>query len=183
MRNPMISSLLKSINESVDKTLRKTTLTLGNFIEKLEALPVSKQIIFSYPSDNPEQPNYKIFGLGSLDSYRGYYKYLAIEPSEHIGTVKEALQNAKEAVNQTYEGYKGGDYEMDTNTLIWCANWGSASGLKIVDVIEEDQHIIVKTMLEKDEEFDYDEMATKAEKKMHEDIDKAVIEAARKKTK
>lgn len=63
-------------------------------------------------------------GFGNPHSYRGYYHCLAFEPMEGV-TVAQMLEDAKNAIGSTYEGYKGGDYEMDGNTSVYIAHYGS----------------------------------------------------------
>ena len=62
-------------------------------------------------------------GFNNPHSYRGYYEDLAFEPAENV-TVGEMLKCAKEALGQTFSGYKGGDYTMKKYTTVWLANYG-----------------------------------------------------------
>lgn len=62
-------------------------------------------------------------GFRQPDSYRGYYDQLAFEPVKNI-TVGAMLACAKEAMGKTYQGYKGGDFEMHQYTDVWLACWG-----------------------------------------------------------
>ena len=84
-------------------------MTLGNLIKKLEDYPNKNKIVkmgFNYPH-----------------SYRGYYEELAFEPCENI-MVKEMLFNANGALNNTFYGYKGGEYFMDESNRCWIAEYG-----------------------------------------------------------
>ncbi|GAB7044878.1 hypothetical protein [Catenuloplanes indicus] len=63
-------------------------------------------------------------GFGSPHSYRGFYEQLAFEPIENT-TVGAMLDAACEALDATYEGYKGGTYRMDSLTECWLAEYGS----------------------------------------------------------
>lgn len=51
-------------------------------------------------------------GFGEPMSYRGDYGQLAFEPARNV-SVASMLKHAKSALNQTFTGYKGGDFLMD----------------------------------------------------------------------
>jgi hypothetical protein len=69
-------------------------------------------------------------GFTNPHSYRGHYEDLAFEPIAEI-TTKEMLTKARGAVGTTYQGYKGGSYEMGSNTRCWISKEGSADGVSI----------------------------------------------------
>ena len=54
-------------------------------------------------------------GFDSPHSYRGYYDQLAFEPTDNI-LISDMLKCAKEALNSTYTGYKGGKFTMTKET-------------------------------------------------------------------
>src|SRR5690606_36368854 len=89
--------------------------TLGEVIAHLVALPSTQTVErgFTHPH-----------------SYRGYYEDLAFEPCCEV-TVAHMLETARKALDQTFEGYKGGDYVMTEDTPCWLAEYGS-TGLPIV---------------------------------------------------
>lgn len=62
-------------------------------------------------------------GFGSPHSYRGYYEDLAFEPVENT-TIGEMLTWAESALDETYQGYKGGTYFMNDWTRVWLAAYG-----------------------------------------------------------
>ena len=71
-----------------------------------------------------QDPNFIVKkGFHEPHSYRGYYEQLAFEPCDNI-SCKEMLEAAKEALDKTYEGYKGGDFKMTQYTEVWIANYG-----------------------------------------------------------
>lgn len=78
------------------------------------------------------QPASKIvrFGFSEPMSYRGYYDELAFRPAENV-TIGSMLENARSALGQTFEGYKGGSYKMDEYTDCWIAEYGESGGDKI----------------------------------------------------
>ena len=75
-------------------------------------------------------------GVGTVDSYRGYYQDLALEPSiREPGTVGQLLDLLDSAWGRDFHGYKGGTYTMTGRTLLWVACWGDASGLMLTRIV------------------------------------------------
>lgn len=62
-------------------------------------------------------------GFGEADSYRGYYDQIAFKPKNNV-KVKDLLKEAKKALNNTYYGYKGGEFTMNVNTPVNIAEHG-----------------------------------------------------------
>lgn len=85
---------------------------LGDLIEFLESL----------------EQDALIMGLGSPDSYRGYYDQLAFEPTDQMMVVGRLLADVKECVGRTFTGYKGGEYTMTERTSVWIARYGTTAG-------------------------------------------------------
>ncbi|MFJ2206016.1 hypothetical protein [Streptomyces microflavus] len=69
-------------------------------------------------------------GFDNPHSYRGYYDELAFEPTENI-TVADMAAAAWAAMDETFEGYKGGQYTMTGDTDCWLSYEGSAGGEEI----------------------------------------------------
>lgn len=111
-------------------------MLLGELIKHLEALDPELEVRFG-------NSDY----VGRFTSYRGIYAHLALEngTAYHSGfeeqgyvkheTVGELLETCKGTVGQTFQGYKGGDYEMGVDAPIWLAEWGESSGIALVDVV------------------------------------------------
>jgi hypothetical protein len=89
--------------------------SLGEVISHLEKLP--RDMIVSN-------------GFGNPHSYRGIYADLAFEPKSNT-TVGKMLDEAKTAVGEVYEGYKGGNFEMGLYSDCWLAEFG-CSGVPII---------------------------------------------------
>jgi hypothetical protein len=106
------------------------SLNLGQLIERLKLSPATNQVVIGEHRWNP----------GGLDSYRGYYADLAIDPDfekvdeEDETNVSVLVKRLESAVGRTYEGYKGGDFTMDLHTRVWCSPYGEASGLRVHSV-------------------------------------------------
>lgn len=77
-------------------------MKLGDLITLLEKFPADKKVSQ---------------GFGNPHSWRGAYAELAFEPIGET-TVGEMLAAAKEAVGQTYTGWKGGDFTMGLDTPV-----------------------------------------------------------------
>ncbi len=75
-------------------------------------------ILEKYPQDKVCK-----YGFGEADSYRGFYERIAFEPKSFV-TVGQMLTEAKKAVGVTFNGYKGGEYVMDGETLVHIAPYG-----------------------------------------------------------
>lgn len=63
------------------------------------------------------------YGFEKAGSYRGFYERLAFEPKTFV-TVGQMLAEAKKAVGVTFNGYKGGEFAMDEETLVHIAPYG-----------------------------------------------------------
>lgn len=69
-----------------------------------------------------------------VNSYRGYYEDLAIEPSPE-GTTAGALARVLEAALwSVFIGYKGGFYTMGEQTFVWLSRYGSVSDMLVTGV-------------------------------------------------
>jgi len=84
-----------------------------------------------------EDPN-KVIALGfhNPHSYRGDYADLAFEPATRC-RVGDMLATAEQALDQVYEGYKGGEYRMTAYSQVWIANEGSSSGTLLSPTVLE----------------------------------------------
>ncbi|MCA1021540.1 hypothetical protein [Halobacillus litoralis] len=85
---------------------------------------------------------------GEFDSYRGYYQDLALgfewkdQELNTVGSLKEMLEKALKIGGM--HGYKGGNYRITPDTLVWLANYGSC-GKMIVDLKEIEGRLILIT--------------------------------------
>jgi len=71
---------------------------------------------------------------GDLGSYRGYYEDLAIEAAEPAGKhakplmAREFSADLEAMLWTTITGYKGGNYQVTRDTLVWVSEYGECSG-------------------------------------------------------
>lgn len=116
-------------------------ITLGQLIDALKTASPTGSVRFDWCDLHP----------AGLASYRGYYEDLAIgfmcEKWTPIVTVSDFLLECQSAIGKTFEGYKGGDFEMDRDTVLWVANYGSSTGWAIVGVKVTEFGVTLKTKL------------------------------------
>ena len=113
-------------------------MTLGEMIATLKRKDPDKQITFGFGYSRPT----------GVDSYRGYYEDLAIGYQSCAECTVEKLLKMLESVHgKTLTGYKGGDYLMDDDTVVWAANYGLSGGMAIVDIVDMRYEIWIKTEL------------------------------------
>ena len=97
--------------------------SLGDLIERLSPIPLMQE---PWGERLPE-PKTVRFDFGNtmpieLSSYRGSYEELSIIYSGDYDkrlTVEQFLARLKTAVGETFQGWKGGDFVMDTITPLW----------------------------------------------------------------
>ncbi len=141
-------NLLLALADAFDNRF-ENVLTLKELITKLEQFDGTLKVII--------KNNSEIIEFDSIGSYRGIYKYLAIgdgySDEEFIGhgktfksnTVADIINLLKECNNNYFTGYKGGDFKMSDNTKMWVSDYGIASELGIVDVVQQDDKIVILT--------------------------------------
>lgn len=78
--------------------------------------------LIEFLEKHPEEKRVKT-GFGNPHSYRGHYYELAFEVIENT-TVGEMLESAKSALGETYQGYKGGNFQMNEYTDCHLAKYG-----------------------------------------------------------
>lgn len=140
----MLDNATEHMRAEVMKTSRQ--LTLGELIIKLEAIPIKvgddeQEVRFDFGSFYPN----------GLMSWRGSYRELAIDYSDKWDDnnkppkLSQFIKELKEAIGKTYEGYKGGDFIMGKTTPIWVAHYGDSGETAVVDILDEDYKIILRT--------------------------------------
>ena len=150
-------------------------MKLRTLIAKLEKVDQQKPLRFENThtegkgyKDIPEADKYNIdphrAGVGKFHSWRGNYVEFAIEPTEEVRTVADTLQELKNALGKTFEGYKGGEFTATGYSPIYCAQYGRSSAwtrtgeiyefldgttqtlsvhLKLTDVIERENEVVI----------------------------------------
>jgi len=134
---------MDKLYEEVDARIKKMlhdngVMTLGAMISALEPLDPSLSIYFDFCG----------FGPGGFMSYWGYYNHLAVdfkEPDRPKDTVGNFLRRCKNALGETFEGYKGGDFVMDETTPVWVDRYGHGGGTAIVGIREVGFGVVIDT--------------------------------------
>jgi hypothetical protein len=124
--NPM-RVLLDQIKKQAQSQRSETQMTLGKLIDRLSQL----------------DPAMGIDGLCEPHSYRGYYSDLAFERCNDKRTVADVLAMAKDCMGETFQGYKGGNFDMTMSTPVWVADYGSC-GMKIMSVDDKGSLTLAK---------------------------------------
>jgi len=135
--------IMKGIFAEVEVTRKREQdesgqILLGELIARLAPLPGHLIVKVSTPDG-------LLSNTDGLSSYRGYYSDLAIERGGSEVTIAEMVDRLQNAVGETYEGYKGGDYTMSRSTPVWVASYGEASGWLVIDVVLEENVIVIVT--------------------------------------
>jgi hypothetical protein len=115
-----IQAMMSGMSAQWQKERSESQMTLGKLIETLAAMP----------------PEMELEGFGEAHSYRGYYSDLAFKKMEQKTTASKALEMARVCMGEVFTGYKGGDFQMGSNTPVWIANYG-ACGMKIMAIRDD----------------------------------------------
>lgn len=136
------------LQEHVDRTIcaaraaqfaASDQLSLGQIIDQCKSIPVHEEpqlVVFDFEYAAPT----------GLDSWRGVYAELALSFS--FGdemTLPDFLALTEAAVGKTYEGYKGGDFTMTSETPVWVANYGNAGSTAITGVFDDGWQVVLMT--------------------------------------
>ncbi|MDE2105112.1 MAG: hypothetical protein KGL39_48180 [Patescibacteria group bacterium] len=131
-----MNDLMSQVNETIAQQLANKLMTLGELIDFLELQPQDYEVRFDFTDQGP----------GPLNSYRGYYDHLAFTGTRHPPMVSEVLADAKHALDNTFEGYKGGTYLMTRDTPLWYASdLGECHNTGIVKLTDEGGNIVMHT--------------------------------------
>jgi len=114
-----IQALVDGMTAGFKAERAKTQMTLGDVIDRLGQM----------------DQTIEMEGIGYAHSYRGYYSDLAFGRCDKR-KVADVLEVAKECMGKTFEGYKGGDFDMGRNTPVWIASYGSC-GTRIMAINDD----------------------------------------------
>lgn len=127
-----LADYLQATREGTHEGMR-----LGEIIEALKVFEPATRVEFDFGGFEPT----------GLDSYRGYYSDLAIGFGSEGLNAGQLLAELQGAVGKTFEGYKGGKYEMDLSTPVWVANYGRSHGVAVVYVEAQSWRAVLRTAL------------------------------------
>lgn len=115
------------------------TLSLGELIALLKTREPGQEVRFDFCGTQPV----------SVASYRGFYDHLAVGWSAEYSnerTVLWVLNMLDKCIDDTFCGYKGGEYLMTADTPIWVASRGEADSTAIVGLDERCNYMtVIKT--------------------------------------
>lgn len=112
MTKSEFENLFSTIGKAWQQERAETQMTLGSLLKTLDGL---------HAIDLVE-------GFKRPHSYRGYYDDVAFEPAGERMKVCDLIAICKSAMGKTFEGWKGGSFEMDETTPVWIAERGSYGG-------------------------------------------------------
>lgn len=122
------------LQEFINKTFEceklkreRDNYNLGNLIEDLSKYPRNACV---------EIRPFNLYPTG-FDSYRGYYSDLSIDytlDGYNCLNCGQLLDKAKECIDKVFVGYKGGDFKMTKNSVIWLANYGRTTDVILTGV-------------------------------------------------
>jgi hypothetical protein len=96
------------------------TMTLGQLADHLEQAPGSLDLPVEFRGCGLDG-----HAPHAIDSWRGNYADLALEPAEGIRhTVNELLALLHGADGDEFQGYKGGTFTMNRDTPVWVDAYG-----------------------------------------------------------
>ncbi len=110
--------------------------TLGEFIDLLVAQPGANRIIADMPIEEYGEIEGTNHTPGEFTSYRGDYADLSICPGEGKTTAEEMVRRARACLGKVFHGWKGGDFEMGKDTIVWMADSGAWPGRAVTDVVD-----------------------------------------------
>src|SRR5262245_21405288 len=126
-------------NSNQERRSSATNMRLGQFIDALSACDPLLPLVLEDGK-----------GIHDLMSYRGYYEDLAISPQSNIKTVGEVLVQARDALGEVFQGYKGGDFPMNKLSFLWVGEYGESGGNVLTSVEPVADRVVVKTTLHDD---------------------------------
>ena len=112
-------------------------ISLGQLIDALGRREDDQKVRFDFGYMHPT----------GLHSYRGFYEDLAIGHTDEgeAPTVKEFLTQLREAVGETFHGWKGGSYRMDHDSSLWVDQSSHASGTIVTGIAESSWQTVITT--------------------------------------
>ena len=122
-------------------------MKLGQFIKKLEQLIKkhgNQRVYFGFGETYPTDVN----------SWRGDYSQLALGWNCNYcqsANSEKLLRICKTAGISTFQGYKGGEYNMNYDVGLYADNWGISSQTIITNIIFDDFKFVIITKHKRDD--------------------------------
>lgn len=130
-----LQAMMDAVTDAVRETRKDYHLTLGGLIDFLESHKGSgKMVMYEGECTSPGEPM----------SYRGHYADLSFEDSQDVRTVDEVLQDCQKSLLAVFDGYKGGHFTMGADAPLWRSEYGTASGLAIIQTkVSDDEDLVL----------------------------------------
>lgn len=114
-------------------------ITLGELIDSLKRCKPDEAVRFDFCMTTPT----------TLDSYRGYYEDLALgwtaQENYPEPLVATFLAYLKSMLGKTVHGYKGGEYTVERDQILWVANYSDTGDTVITGVHRSSVAVIITT--------------------------------------
>ena len=124
--------------EARAEAMSKSQLMVGELLAYLKALPGDLLVTW----DDGAQ-------IGECSSYRGYYQDLGLETGHLPMTVSSLVNQVKGMLGSTMEGYKGGDFLVSRDTLVWRHEWGTTrNAARVIGVERVGDGVVLQTAVE-----------------------------------
>lgn len=128
----MLNGAMARMNQ--ERRASATNMRLGQFIDALRSCAPTLPLVLESGG-----------GVSGFISYRGYYEDLCIQPQTEPQLVGVVLGQAQAAMGEVFQGYKGGDYPMHRDSLLWVSGYGTASGNRLTGVRAEADRVVIET--------------------------------------
>lgn len=129
-----LQKLLNAFSATQREARSQYHVTLGDAVKALEQISAVKPVVY----DDGKSPNEAM-------SYRGYYHDLAMNDADGAVTSSDLLEELKAALGSEMTGYKGGGYTMGDETPMWRSEYGDASGVAWVGIVETPDFVLIQT--------------------------------------
>ena len=134
-----LQEILNNAVQNIKQERLKTSpqWTLGELIVALESVQDKSLRVFL---DSMEIPTHFI-------SWRGSYDELVIEFDKTSSplSVKEFLVKAKNALSETFFGYKGGEFTMGRRTPLWVDHCEEGSHRGVIGLETKEDKVLIMT--------------------------------------
>jgi len=121
--------------------MQQEQFSLGQLITEIE-----KHDLKNDNSDKEIYFDFAYFKPTFLSSWRGSYDQLSLGyKSDGVTTAKNLLENLKTGLTEVFEGWKGGEYYMNKDTLIWIAEPNESCHTGITGVIDDGYRLVILT--------------------------------------
>ena len=155
-----IDSILKQINqESREKALNNGAYTGYALTSALKDISDRNKIVYINMKSPIYDDNYDVVDYSyqlvssdfKCDSWRGSYNlpsvgYVALGKDIEVFTVQDVIKNIEESEGLEVRGWKGGDFTLSMNDVIYIANQGeSNNAITVVDIEELPDVVILHT--------------------------------------